>query len=134
MTHATIDSDNHFEAAWPSWQQMDQKIFASHSRRDGTAFAVALRQQLIEQNFSIWRDGRLAEASPGPDNVMRNDDDRHLREHSSMIASNSDRLKLSSMRWRALWTTRSVVTSPADRPASNSAPERSGEFLSRDIE
>jgi hypothetical protein len=41
---------------------MDPRIFASYSRKDGTAFAVVLRQQLIEQNFSIWRDRRLAEA------------------------------------------------------------------------
>lgn len=40
-----------------------------------------------------------------------------------IIASNSGRLKPSSMRRRASWTTRSVVTSAADRPASNSAPE-----------
>src|SRR5215469_6155049 len=39
----------------------------------------------------------------------------------SMIASNSGRLKPSSMRRRALWTPRSVVTSAADRPASSSA-------------
>jgi hypothetical protein len=35
-----------------------------------------------------------------------------------MIASNSGRLKPSSMRRRASWTTRSVVTSAADCPAS----------------
>jgi hypothetical protein len=40
-----------------------------------------------------------------------------------MIAGNSGRLKPSSMRRRASWTTRSVVTSAADCPASNSAPE-----------
>ncbi|HXW28795.1 MAG TPA: NB-ARC domain-containing protein [Xanthobacteraceae bacterium] len=35
---------------------MDPRIFISYSREDGAAFAAALRQQLLQQDFSIWQD------------------------------------------------------------------------------
>jgi hypothetical protein len=62
-------------------------------------FRLVLRQQLIEQNFSIWRDRRLAEASRGPDNVVRNDDDRHRREQS---VDDREQLRSSQTKFNAL--------------------------------